>query len=77
MLILGGMDGVGQALIQLRKKARASVYVSAPKLRHVYLNSVLGVTPLLEMIGFLALKDKLTTFLTEYVKMVQKSHSRR
>lgn len=48
VLILGGMDGVGQALIQLCKKARASVYVSAPKLRHVYLNSVLGVTPLPE-----------------------------
>jgi NADPH:quinone reductase-like Zn-dependent oxidoreductase len=48
ILILGGMDGVGQALIQLCKKARATIYVSAPKLRHVYLKSVLGVTPLLE-----------------------------
>jgi NADPH:quinone reductase len=48
VLILGGMDGVGQALIQLCKKARATIFVSAPKLRHVYLSSVLGVTPLLE-----------------------------
>jgi NADPH:quinone reductase-like Zn-dependent oxidoreductase len=48
VLVLGGLDGVGQALIQLCKKARATVYVSAPKLRHVYLNTVLGVTPLLE-----------------------------
>jgi NADPH:quinone reductase-like Zn-dependent oxidoreductase len=48
ILILGGMDGVGQALIQLCKKARATIYVPAPKTRHVYLKGVLGVTPLLD-----------------------------
>jgi NADPH:quinone reductase-like Zn-dependent oxidoreductase len=48
VLILGGMDGVGQALIQLCKKARATIYATAPTVRHVYLKSVLGVNPLSE-----------------------------
>jgi NADPH:quinone reductase-like Zn-dependent oxidoreductase len=48
VLILGGMDGVGQALIQMCKKARATVYATAPSHRHIYLKNVLGVNPLPE-----------------------------
>lgn len=48
ILILGGMDGVGQALIQLCKKARATIYATAPSVRHIYLKNVLGVNPLPE-----------------------------
>jgi NADPH:quinone reductase-like Zn-dependent oxidoreductase len=48
VLILGGMDGVGQALIQMCKKARATIYATAPNQRHIYIKSVLGVNPLPE-----------------------------
>jgi NADPH:quinone reductase-like Zn-dependent oxidoreductase len=48
ILILGGMDGVGQALIQLCRKARATIYATAPKSRHMYVKNVLGVNPLPE-----------------------------
>lgn len=48
ILILGGMDGVGQALIQMCKKARATIYATAPTVRHIYIKSVLGVNPLPE-----------------------------
>lgn len=48
VLILGGMDGVGQALIQMCRKARATIYVTAPMSRHLYVNKVLGVNPLPE-----------------------------
>jgi NADPH:quinone reductase-like Zn-dependent oxidoreductase len=48
VLILGGMDGVGQALIQMCHKARADIYTTAPTSRHTYIRTFLGVTPLPE-----------------------------
>jgi D-arabinose 1-dehydrogenase-like Zn-dependent alcohol dehydrogenase len=48
ILITGGLDAVGQALVQLCQKAGASeIYATAPILRHKYLQGVLGVHPLL------------------------------
>jgi NADPH:quinone reductase-like Zn-dependent oxidoreductase len=44
-LIIGGMDGVGQALIQMCNKARATIYATAPAHRHGYVNNVLGAAP--------------------------------
>jgi D-arabinose 1-dehydrogenase-like Zn-dependent alcohol dehydrogenase len=47
ILITGGHDAVGQALVQLCQRAGASeIYVTAPLLRHKYLQGVLGVHPL-------------------------------
>ena len=46
ILVIGGMDGVAQALIQMCKKAKSRVYVTAPKRRHSYIREVLGATPL-------------------------------
>lgn len=48
VLILGGLDGVGQALMQLCRKAKATVYAVAPAKRHSYLKTYLGVLPLRE-----------------------------
>jgi NADPH:quinone reductase-like Zn-dependent oxidoreductase len=48
VLILGGLDGAGQALIQFCRKAKAEIFATAPKHRHIYLKSVLGVNPLPE-----------------------------
>lgn len=48
VLILGGMDGVGQALIQMCTKARAEIYAPGPHSRHAYLLNVLGAHPLPE-----------------------------
>jgi NADPH:quinone reductase-like Zn-dependent oxidoreductase len=42
----GMLDGTTQALIQLCKKAQATVYVVAPTSRHAYLRNVLQVLPL-------------------------------
>jgi NADPH2:quinone reductase len=48
VLIIGGMDGVGQALIQMCNKARAEIYATAPPRRHGYIRTMLGATPLPE-----------------------------
>jgi len=34
VLVIGGMDSVGQAIVQMCNKARAEVYATAPKRRH-------------------------------------------
>lgn len=46
VLILGGMDGVGQALIQMCLKARAEIYAPCPQSCHNYMQNVLGAHPL-------------------------------
>ena len=47
ILITGGIEPVGQALIQLCSRAGAdSIYATAPEHRHRYIKSVLGATPL-------------------------------
>jgi len=46
VLIVGGMDAVGQALIQMCNKARAEIYATGPKHRHPYIKNILGVIPL-------------------------------
>jgi len=47
ILITGGIEPVGQALVQLCVRAGASeVYATAPELRHKYVEGVLGVSPL-------------------------------
>jgi NADPH:quinone reductase-like Zn-dependent oxidoreductase len=49
VLVVGGMDPVGQALIQMLIKARADpVFVTAPEYHHPYIRSVLGAYPLPE-----------------------------
>lgn len=50
VLVVGGLDGVGQAIIQLCRKANKTVKVSvpAPNRRHAYVRSVLKATPLPE-----------------------------
>ena len=48
VLVVGGLDGVGQALIDLCMKAKAVVYATAHDRRHSYVRSVLGATPLPE-----------------------------
>jgi NADPH:quinone reductase-like Zn-dependent oxidoreductase len=48
VLVIGGMDGVGQAIIQMCNKARAEIYATAPQRRHTYVKMVLGATPLPE-----------------------------
>jgi NADPH:quinone reductase-like Zn-dependent oxidoreductase len=48
VLILGGMDGVGQALIQMCNKARAEIYAPSPHDRHAFILNVLGAHPLPE-----------------------------
>lgn len=48
ILIIGGMDGVGQALTQMCNKARADIWATAPKRRHAYVRGILGATPLPE-----------------------------
>lgn len=42
----GLLDGTSQAILQLCKKAKATVYVVAPASRHPYLRNVLEVLPL-------------------------------
>ncbi|KAG7366614.1 oxidoreductase [Nitzschia inconspicua] len=47
ILITGGVDAVGQALVQLCQRAGASeVYATAPMMRHKYVQGVLGAHPL-------------------------------
>jgi NADPH:quinone reductase-like Zn-dependent oxidoreductase len=46
VLVLGGMDGVGQALIQMCMKARADIYAPCPRSCHPYMQNVLGAHPL-------------------------------
>jgi NADPH:quinone reductase-like Zn-dependent oxidoreductase len=47
ILITGGLDAVGQALVQLCQRAGASeIYATAPTMRHKYVQGVLGVHPL-------------------------------
>jgi NADPH:quinone reductase-like Zn-dependent oxidoreductase len=49
VLVVGGMDPVGQALIQMLTKAKADpVFVTAPECHHTYIRSVLGAYPLPE-----------------------------
>ena len=48
VLIVGGMDAVGQALIQMCNKARAEIYATGPVHRHSYIRNILGVHPLPE-----------------------------
>lgn len=48
VLIVGGMDGPGQALIQMCLKARATVYATGPVHRHSYIQTILGAKPLPE-----------------------------
>jgi NADPH:quinone reductase-like Zn-dependent oxidoreductase len=48
VLILGGMDGVGRALIQMCLKARAEIYAPCPRSCHTYMKNVLGAHPLPE-----------------------------
>lgn len=48
VLVLGGMDGVGRALTQMCKKARAEIYFCAPTHRHLYVKNIMGVNPLPE-----------------------------
>jgi len=45
VLILGGMDVVAQALVQMCLKAGATVYASAPEERHKYVETVLRAKP--------------------------------
>jgi NADPH:quinone reductase-like Zn-dependent oxidoreductase len=46
VLVIGGMDGTGQAIIQICRKARADVYCTAPEHRHAYVRSTMGAIPL-------------------------------
>jgi len=48
VLVIGGMDSVGQAIVQMCNKARAEVYATAPKRRHNYIRTTLGAVPLAE-----------------------------
>ena len=48
VLVVGGMDGVGQAIIQMCRKAKATVFATAPDRRHAYVRSILNATPLPE-----------------------------
>ena len=48
VLVVGGMDGVGQAIVQICRKAKADVFVTAPDRRHAYIRSILKATPLPE-----------------------------
>lgn len=48
VLVVGSMDGVGQALIQMCVKAHAEVYATAPDCRHAFMRNVLGASPLPE-----------------------------
>jgi NADPH:quinone reductase-like Zn-dependent oxidoreductase len=48
VLVIGGMDSVGQALVQMCNKARAEIYATCPERRYGYMRTVLGATPLSE-----------------------------
>ena len=48
VLVVGGMDGIGQAIIQMCRKAKAAVFATAPDRRHAYVRSILNATPLPE-----------------------------
>jgi NADPH:quinone reductase-like Zn-dependent oxidoreductase len=49
ILVIGGLDGLAQAIIQLCRRAKAvKVSVPAPDRRHAYIRSVLKATPLPE-----------------------------
>jgi NADPH:quinone reductase-like Zn-dependent oxidoreductase len=48
VLVVGGMDGVGQAIIQMCRKAKANVFATAPDRRHAYVRSILKANPLPE-----------------------------
>jgi NADPH:quinone reductase-like Zn-dependent oxidoreductase len=47
VLVIGGMNAVGQALVQMCQKAKADkIYATGPVHRHSYLQHVLGAIPL-------------------------------
>lgn len=49
VLVIGGMNAVGQALLQMCQKAKADkIYATGPLHRHSYLQHVLGAIPLPE-----------------------------
>jgi len=48
VLIIGGMDAVGQALIQMCNKARAEIYATCPERHNAYILNILGAAPLPE-----------------------------
>jgi NADPH:quinone reductase-like Zn-dependent oxidoreductase len=49
VLVIGGMNAVGQALLQMCQKAKADkIYATGPVHRHSYLQHVLGAIPLPE-----------------------------
>ena len=48
VLVIGGMDAVGHALIQMCRKAKGEVYATAPKKRHGYIKNVLRARPVVE-----------------------------
>jgi NADPH:quinone reductase-like Zn-dependent oxidoreductase len=65
VLVVGGMDPVGQALIQMLTKAKADpVFVTAPEYHHAYIRSVLGAYPLPEN------ADEWTKYVTEKMDFV-------
>ncbi|GKZ00225.1 hypothetical protein MPSEU_000975400 [Mayamaea pseudoterrestris] len=48
VLVIGAMEGVGQALVQMCNKARAEVFATCPQQRHAYMKNTLGARPLPE-----------------------------
>lgn len=48
ILVLGALDSVGQAVIQMCNKGKADVYATGPSKKHSYMRNNLGVTPLPE-----------------------------
>ncbi|KAL7581542.1 hypothetical protein ACA910_022107 [Epithemia clementina (nom. ined.)] len=48
VLIVGGMDSVGQALLDMCRTAKAQVFVTAPDHRHALVKSTFGAHPLPE-----------------------------
>lgn len=48
VLVIGAMEGVGQALVQMCNKARAEVFATCPEKRHAYMMNTLGARPLPE-----------------------------
>lgn len=48
VLVIGGLNGVGQALIQMCVKARAEIFAPCPHNQQAYLLNVLGAHPLPE-----------------------------
>lgn len=48
VLVVGGMQSVGHALIELCTKAQAKIFATAPDSRHSYIRNALEATPLPE-----------------------------